>query len=67
MSVLCEIFGHAKQKSGWYGDGLYGDLVKAGLDGIDRQHFQILFTCPRCKVKYIAARFSTPKGDNNER
>lgn len=59
MRILCKIFGHAAQLSGWFGDGLYGKVVPVTVDGIGREHFKIVFTCPRCKSEYISARFST--------
>lgn len=55
--LLCKLFGHTRY-SGWWGDGLYGDVVSAGCDGIGRHHFRVQNECDRCGEKYTLARFS---------
>lgn len=55
MSILCSMFGH-KQNKGWYGDGLYGEIVPASTDGIGRIHAFITADCDRCGKSYTLAR-----------
>jgi hypothetical protein len=63
MSVLCNLFGHARPRQGWWGDGLYGKVWGGYVDGIGRSHFQVWLDCPRCGEDYIAARFHGAQAD----
>jgi hypothetical protein len=55
MAVLCKLFGHAMPRTGWFGDGLYGDIRGGAIDGVRRTHFEIRHKCPRCGQRWIAA------------
>ncbi len=55
MSVLCAMFGH-KRDRGWYGDGLYGDVIPCGIDNVGRAHGYISAKCDRCGETYTLAR-----------
>jgi hypothetical protein len=57
MSLLCKLFGHARPKAGWWGDGLYGRVRRHVRDGLGVHHFTLTHRCPRCDQTYIAARF----------
>jgi hypothetical protein len=56
MKWLCKMFGHTRRR-GWWGDGLYGDVVSCGRDGIGSEHLCVRLECDRCGEKYTAARF----------
>lgn len=63
-AMLCRIFGH-KRDAGWWGDGLYGDVVAGALDGIHRQHYAVMNNCDRCGRRYVMARFSKKENPGN--
>ena len=54
-NVICNLFGH-KRNSGWYGDGLYGEVTPNSIDGIGRAHAIITASCDRCGETYTLAR-----------
>jgi hypothetical protein len=54
-NLLCLMFGHMRT-SGWYGDGLYGEVAPRGTDGIGRLHGVITASCDRCGDTYVLAR-----------
>lgn len=56
MSILCRLFGHMR-RSGWYGDGLYGNVRLTGADGTGRMHAHIDAACDRCGRTYVLGRF----------
>lgn len=55
-NLICKILGH-KQRSGWWGDGLYGEVRGGYADGVGRTHYTVHLNCDRCGQNYIAARF----------
>ena len=55
--ILCAIFGHTMPATGWWGDGLYGQIKGGYVDNVGRSHFEIRHVCPRCNEKWTAARF----------
>jgi len=57
VRLLCKLFGHRNIGSGWWGDGLYGDVALCAIDGIGQTHFTVNKTCHRCGKRYIVARF----------
>lgn len=63
MSLLCELFGHKRPLSGWFGDGLHGRISYDAIDNVGRVHMSIYHVCPRCGVEHRAARFhaTSPK------
>lgn len=61
MGWLCKLFGHARPRQGWWGDGLYGRITGGARDGIGRTHYQVMIQCPRCGEEYIGARFHGKK------
>ena len=54
--LLCRLFGH-RRYAGWWGDGLYGEVIGGYRDGIGRSHYQIRKECDRCGTEYTLARF----------
>jgi hypothetical protein len=54
--LICALFGHVR-RSGWWGDGLYGEVCGGYRDGIGRSHYQVRLECDRCGARYTAARF----------
>lgn len=58
MRMRCRVFGHKLPETGWFGDGLYGEVREDGIDnGGGRTHFSVWHECPRCGEKWRAARF----------
>ena len=56
MNILCNMFGHKRNK-GWWGDGLYGKVIQTGADGTGRTHAYVTAECDRCGKNYTLARF----------
>lgn len=56
MKILCKLFGHTR-RAGWFGDGLYGEVVGGYRDGTGRSHYTVKLDCDRCGEPYAAARF----------
>lgn len=56
LKWICRVFGH-RRASGWWGDGLYGEVIAHGVDGIGRSHYSVWNTCNRCGARYRLARF----------
>ena len=54
--AICRLFGHHRQ-AGWWGDGLYGDVIGPITDGIRRTHYRVEQKCDRCGKRYTLARF----------
>ncbi len=57
MKFLCRLFGHRLPIKGWWGDGLYGEVRGGAIDGIGRTHFEVWIKCPRCRSRWLSARF----------
>lgn len=61
MSILCRIFGHSNvhgfsERSGMGGGDYATDVRGPYIDGIGRQHFELMASCPRCGESFLACK-----------
>jgi len=65
MNILCKLFGHQPPvygKKGWWSPGEeYAEVGNIMIDGIEREHANILSECPRCKSKFKLCMIHLPK------
>jgi hypothetical protein len=64
-SLLCILVGHQPPvyaAKGWYSPGeQYGKVRLGAVDGIDRQHAEVICKCARCDEQFTVARIHVPR------
>lgn len=59
MNPLCWLFGH-RSTEGVHSGAEYMRVRPTSIDGISREHADLIARCPRCDERYTAGRIHRP-------
>lgn len=59
IPLMCRIFGHKAPKYG--NQPAYGRVRPGTIDGVGREHANVIARCDRCDTEYVIIKIHLPK------